>query len=93
MLVAPLRVVERFSGLAPVEIADIFHAVQMISSVVEKHFKRTSLTIGVQDGPEAGQSVKVRYFTIQTASRVWGMVVGQGPHKQKTLSVIRNTVV
>ena len=51
-------VVERFAGLAPVEIADMFQAVQTISSVVEKHFKRTSLTIGVQDGAEAGQSVK-----------------------------------
>ena len=59
-----MRVVERFSGLAPVEIADMFQAVQTISSVVEKHFKRTSLTIGVQDGAEAGQSVKVRYGII-----------------------------
>ena len=27
------------------------------------------------------------------AGRVWGMVVYQGPHKQKTLSVTRNMVV
>ena len=27
------------------------------------------------------------------AGRVWGMVVGQGPHKQKTLSATRNLVV
>ena len=59
VLVAPVRVVERYAGLAPAEIADLFQAVQTISCAVEKHYKRTSLTIGVQDGPEAGQSVKV----------------------------------
>jgi len=54
-----MREVERFESLAPVEIADLFQSVQTISTVVEKHYERTSLTIGVQDGPEAGQSVRV----------------------------------
>ncbi|KAK2166489.1 hypothetical protein NP493_1318g00016 [Ridgeia piscesae] len=58
VLVAPMREVERFESLAPAEIADLFQSVQTIAKVVEKHYERTSLTIGVQDGPEAGQSVK-----------------------------------
>ena len=57
-----MREVERFESLAPAEIADLFQSVQTISTVVEKHYKRTSLTIGVQDGPEAGQSVKVSHM-------------------------------
>jgi len=62
VLVAPMREVERFESLAPAEIADLFQSVQTISKVVEKHYERTSLTIGVQDGPEAGQSVKVSHM-------------------------------
>ncbi|KYO25041.1 bis(5'-adenosyl)-triphosphatase [Alligator mississippiensis] len=30
----------------------------MVGNVVEKHFCGTSLTISIQDGPEAGQTVK-----------------------------------
>ncbi|XP_075689630.1 bis(5'-adenosyl)-triphosphatase [Rhinoderma darwinii] len=57
VLVCPLRPVKRFKDLMPEEISDLFITVQRVSSVVEKHFGGTSLTISIQDGPEAGQTV------------------------------------
>ncbi|XP_042655660.1 bis(5'-adenosyl)-triphosphatase isoform X2 [Tyto alba] len=58
VLVCPLRLVERFRDLGPEEVADLFCTVQRVGNVVEKHFCSTSLTISIQDGPEAGQTVK-----------------------------------
>ena len=58
-LVCPVRVVHRFSDLSPAEVSDLFMSVQRISGVIEKHYKATSLTISVQDGAEAGQTVPV----------------------------------
>lgn len=59
VLVAPLRPAERFSDLTPSETADLFTTVQSVSNATQKHFKGTSLTIALQDGKEAGQSVQV----------------------------------
>ncbi|XP_054136949.1 bis(5'-adenosyl)-triphosphatase [Melozone crissalis] len=58
VLVCPLRPVERFRDLRPEEVADLFRTAQRVGSVVEKHFCGTSLTFSIQDGPEAGQTVK-----------------------------------
>ncbi|XP_073757576.1 bis(5'-adenosyl)-triphosphatase isoform X2 [Callorhinus ursinus] len=58
VLVCPLRPVERFRDLRPDEVADLFQAAQRVGLVVEKHFQGTSLTFSMQDGPEAGQTVK-----------------------------------
>ncbi|KAH1167308.1 hypothetical protein KIL84_002791, partial [Mauremys mutica] len=58
VLVCPLRPVERFRDLRPEEVIDLFQTTQMVGNVVEKHFCGTSLTISIQDGPEAGQTVK-----------------------------------
>ncbi|XP_048953777.1 bis(5'-adenosyl)-triphosphatase isoform X3 [Canis lupus baileyi] len=58
VLVCPLRPVERFRDLRPDEVADLFQATQRVGMVVEKHFQGTSLTFSMQDGPEAGQTVK-----------------------------------
>ncbi|XP_051777053.1 bis(5'-adenosyl)-triphosphatase [Erpetoichthys calabaricus] len=58
VLVCPLRPVERFRDLRPDEVADLFKTTQKVADVVEKHFQGTSLTISLQDGPEAGQTVK-----------------------------------
>lgn len=58
VLVAPLRHAERFSDLTPNETADLFTTVQSVSNAVKKHFKGTSLTIAIQDGKEAGQTVQ-----------------------------------
>uniref|UniRef100_A0A8C4V0Y7 Bis(5'-adenosyl)-triphosphatase n=1 Tax=Falco tinnunculus TaxID=100819 RepID=A0A8C4V0Y7_FALTI len=53
-----LFTVERFRDLCPEEVADLFCTAQRVGNVVEKHFCSTSLTISIQDGPEAGQTVK-----------------------------------
>nr|KAF6474138.1 hypothetical protein HJG63_005147 [Rousettus aegyptiacus] len=58
VLVCPLRPVERFRDLHPNEVADLFQTTQQVGTVVEKHFQGTSLTFAMQDGPEAGQTVK-----------------------------------
>ncbi|XP_077582351.1 bis(5'-adenosyl)-triphosphatase isoform X2 [Stigmatopora nigra] len=58
VLVCPLRQVERFRDLRPDEITDLFSTTQRVANLVEKHFNATSLTIAIQDGPEAGQTVK-----------------------------------
>ncbi|XP_041281764.1 bis(5'-adenosyl)-triphosphatase isoform X1 [Pyrgilauda ruficollis] len=58
VLVCPLRPVERFRDLCPEEVADLFCTAQRVGNVVEKHFCGTSLTFSIQDGPEAGQTVK-----------------------------------
>ncbi|XP_078065658.1 bis(5'-adenosyl)-triphosphatase isoform X2 [Mustelus asterias] len=58
VLVCPIRPTERFRDLRPEEVTDLFHTSQKVATVVEQHFKVTSLTITVQDGPEAGQTVK-----------------------------------
>ncbi|XP_049589920.1 bis(5'-adenosyl)-triphosphatase isoform X1 [Syngnathus scovelli] len=58
VLVCPLRQVERFRDLRPDEVTDLFSSTQRVAEVVEKHYNATSLTIAIQDGPEAGQTVK-----------------------------------
>ncbi|XP_066206834.1 bis(5'-adenosyl)-triphosphatase [Saccopteryx leptura] len=58
VLVCPLRPVERFRDLRPDEVADLFQATQRVGTVVETHFQGTSLTFAMQDGPDAGQTVK-----------------------------------
>ncbi|XP_056130375.1 bis(5'-adenosyl)-triphosphatase [Lampris incognitus] len=58
VLVCPLRPAERFRDLQPDEVADLFSTAQRVAALVEKHFNATSLTIAIQDGPEAGQTVK-----------------------------------
>ncbi|XP_058229913.1 bis(5'-adenosyl)-triphosphatase [Hemibagrus wyckioides] len=58
VLVCPVRLVERFRDLRPDEVADLFCTTQKVADAVEKHFSASSLTIAIQDGPEAGQTVK-----------------------------------
>ncbi|TKS70600.1 Bis(5'-adenosyl)-triphosphatase [Collichthys lucidus] len=52
------RPVERLRDLQPDEVADLFSTTQRVANIVEKLFNATSLTIAIQDGPEAGQTVK-----------------------------------
>lgn len=61
VLVCPKRLVHRFSELTQEEVGDLFCAVQKIGVVVERVFKGEALTIAVQDGEEAGQTIKVFY--------------------------------
>lgn len=58
VLVAPQRQVERFADLSSDEVADMFGCVHRIAPVLERVYSATSLSIVVQDGIDAGQSVK-----------------------------------
>lgn len=40
------------------EVTDLFHSVQVIGRALEKYYGCDSLTIAMQDGENAGQSVK-----------------------------------
>ncbi len=48
VLVCPRRVVARFADLEPAEVADLFAAVQLISTVLKQELKATALTIAIQ---------------------------------------------
>ena len=58
VLLLPKRKVERFRDLTAEELSDLFLAVQRVSNVIEDVHKASSLTMAVQDGPEAGQTVQ-----------------------------------
>lgn len=47
----------RFAQLTDVERNDLWETVQRIGPALEKHFEATSLTIAIQDGKQAGQTV------------------------------------
>ncbi|XP_002131970.2 bis(5'-adenosyl)-triphosphatase-like [Ciona intestinalis] len=57
VLVCPIRLVERVKQLKSEEVADLFITAQRVSTVVERCFKASSVSIVVQDGREAGQSI------------------------------------
>eukprot|EP00117_Sycon_ciliatum_P008219 scpid102986/ scgid2074/ Bis(5&apos; AP3A hydrolase; Diadenosine 5&apos; Dinucleosidetriphosphatase; Fragile histidine triad protein len=57
VLVSPRRVAPRFCDLTAEEVSDLFLTSQRVARVVEKEYNGTSLTVSVQDGPDAGQSV------------------------------------
>ncbi|KAF3792901.1 Bis(5'-adenosyl)-triphosphatase [Nymphaea thermarum] len=57
VLVCPKRIVKRFKDLTPEEVSDIWLTAHKVADKLELHYKGTSLTFTIQDGPEAGQSV------------------------------------
>lgn len=57
VLISPKRVVHRFADLTPDEVSDLWSLSQKIGTVVQGHFDATSLTLTIQDGAEAGQTV------------------------------------
>lgn len=57
VLVVPKRVEPRFGGLSPEEVADLWTLAQRVGSGISKHFQAEALTLTVQDGAAAGQSV------------------------------------
>nr|CAB3246040.1 bis(5'-adenosyl)-triphosphatase-like [Phallusia mammillata] len=58
VLVCSLRPAERFKDLKSDEVADLFQCAQRVSTAVEKLYDATSVTLAVQDGPEAGQTIR-----------------------------------
>jgi bis(5'-adenosyl)-triphosphatase len=57
VLVVPRRHATRYTDLAPDELEDLSSVVQLVGETLEAHYKASSLTITVQDGPAAGQTV------------------------------------
>ncbi|KAI8906900.1 HIT-like domain-containing protein [Gorgonomyces haynaldii] len=57
VLLSPHRVVQRFQDLTKEEVDDLFESVQVVGKMIEQFHNASSLTITVQDGPQAGQSV------------------------------------
>lgn len=56
---APLRIVEKFTELFDAEVKDLFLAVQRVQKAVEQVHDTNSSSIVIQDGEDAGQTVKV----------------------------------
>ncbi|KAJ1654432.1 Dinucleoside triphosphate hydrolase [Coemansia sp. RSA 25] len=57
VLVASRRPVARFNDLTQLEVLDLFTQAQRVSKVVERVTRAESLTLCIQDGEKAGQSV------------------------------------
>ncbi|KAI5480587.1 bis(5'-adenosyl)-triphosphatase [Pseudohyphozyma bogoriensis] len=57
VLVIPQRVTARFSDLRPDEVSDLFASVHKVSRAIELEHKAGAMTIAIQDGAGAGQSV------------------------------------
>ena len=57
VLVLPRRVVPRFQDLNFEETNDLFQTVHKVSKVIGEAYNSTSLSITIQDGPDAGQTV------------------------------------
>lgn len=57
MLVCPRREVKRFVDLTTDETSDLWIAAQKVGSRLETYHKASSLTLTIQDGPQAGQTV------------------------------------
>ncbi|VVC41049.1 Hypothetical protein CINCED_3A009336 [Cinara cedri] len=59
VLVAPQRIVAKFTELSKDEVNDLFLAVQKVEKVIEQIHNANSSTIVIQDGQDAGQTIKV----------------------------------
>jgi diadenosine tetraphosphate (Ap4A) HIT family hydrolase len=57
VLVAPRRPAPRFADLTAEEVADLWLLAQRVGSGVLRHFGGDALTLTIQDGPAAGQTV------------------------------------
>jgi hypothetical protein len=60
IIVLPQRVAVRFQDLRPEEATDLFLSVHEIAPRLEAHYGGQALTISIQDGAAAGQTVPVR---------------------------------
>ncbi|KAL8595196.1 hypothetical protein ACOMHN_013869 [Nucella lapillus] len=58
MLVASQRPAMHLSDLTQGEVSDLFTLVQRVSEVAQTQFEASSVTVAIQDGPDAGQTVK-----------------------------------
>jgi histidine triad (HIT) family protein len=68
-LVIPKAHTERVEDLAPNIARDLFSTVQRLAGPIRRAVNVPSLTIGINDGPEAGQMVKHLHIHIVPRSR------------------------
>ncbi|CAH2101830.1 unnamed protein product [Euphydryas editha] len=59
VLVAPIRLVERNKDLTDKESDDFYRTVRLVQNLMERVHEAESSTITIQDGPDAGQTVRV----------------------------------
>jgi diadenosine tetraphosphate (Ap4A) HIT family hydrolase len=57
VLVITRRRVPRFTSLSAAEVTDLWSTAQRVGGALETHLGATSLTLAIQDGPDAGQTV------------------------------------
>ncbi|KAI9593576.1 HIT-like domain-containing protein [Syncephalis fuscata] len=57
VLVVSKRSVSRFNDLSSEEVADLFQSAQTIAHTIEQVYQGHAMTIAMQDGPVAGQTV------------------------------------
>ncbi|XP_038219957.1 nitrilase and fragile histidine triad fusion protein NitFhit isoform X2 [Zerene cesonia] len=58
VLIAPLRLAERNKDLTDEEAEDFFRTVRLVQKLMERVHKTESCTVTIQDGPDAGQTVR-----------------------------------
>lgn len=57
VLISPKRVVPRFADLTREELVDLWSLAQRVGPTLEDYLRADSLTLAIQDGPAAGQTV------------------------------------
>ncbi|CAK1546449.1 unnamed protein product [Leptosia nina] len=58
VLIAPLRMAERNRDLTEEEAEDFYRTIRLVQKLMEKVHSTQSCTVTIQDGPDAGQTVK-----------------------------------
>ncbi|XP_026322569.1 deaminated glutathione amidase [Hyposmocoma kahamanoa] len=59
VLVAPIRAAERNEDLSEEEAIDFYRSIRLVQRLMERVHKTRSCTVTIQDGSDAGQTVKV----------------------------------
>mmetsp|Transcript_38595 Transcript_38595/g.49878 ORF Transcript_38595/g.49878 Transcript_38595/m.49878 type:complete len:167 (-) Transcript_38595:251-751(-) len=57
ILVIPKQIKERLADLSEEEVVDLYQTVHQIGPKLESHYGAEALTVSMQDGPAAGQTV------------------------------------
>eukprot|EP01023_Acetabularia_acetabulum_P046033 TRINITY_DN4703_c0_g1_i2.p1 TRINITY_DN4703_c0_g1~~TRINITY_DN4703_c0_g1_i2.p1 ORF type:complete len:148 (-),score=28.64 TRINITY_DN4703_c0_g1_i2:115-558(-) len=90
ILISPKRVLKQYADLSKEEVVDVWHLAQKISNVLQQHHSADSLTISVQDGVNAGQTVD--HFHIHILPRKsgdFGQQVEDGGEERLNLDIDR----
>ncbi len=58
IVIIPKKLRLRVEEMSPEETADLFTVARHIGAKLEKHYNGTALNFGIQDGLDAGQSVR-----------------------------------